>query len=114
MRRKQEAGPGRSSSGPASSPLFTEVPRRDSQKLVCRLMHSPARWPLYCYSETSRLLKVNHYMLRTGIKMRSDQYTAPVRTLIRGRGRQEFMGAVDYKRSGCPDRGVRRGHFEGS
>jgi hypothetical protein len=37
-----------------------------------------------------------------------------VRTLIRGRGRQEFMGAVDYKRSGCPDRGVRRGHFEGS
>jgi hypothetical protein len=28
MRRKQVAGPGRSSSGPASSPLFTEVPRR--------------------------------------------------------------------------------------
>src|ERR687893_1998345 len=27
MRRKQEAGPGRSSSGPASSPLFTQVRR---------------------------------------------------------------------------------------
>jgi hypothetical protein len=33
-------------------------------------MHSPARWPLYCCSETSRLLKVNHYMLRARIKMR--------------------------------------------
>jgi len=33
-------------------------------------MHSPARWPLYCCSETSRLLKANHYMLHVHIKMR--------------------------------------------
>jgi hypothetical protein len=33
-------------------------------------MHSPARWPLYCCSETSRLLKVNHYMLHVRIEMR--------------------------------------------
>jgi hypothetical protein len=39
--------------------------------LVCRLMHSPARWPLYCCSETSRLLKVNHYMLHLRMKMGS-------------------------------------------
>ena len=31
-----------------------------------------------------------------------------------GRGRQEFMGAVQYSRSACPDRGVRRSRFEGS
>ena len=33
--------------------------------------HSPARWPPYGRPETSRLLKVNHYMLHLRIKMRS-------------------------------------------
>jgi hypothetical protein len=32
--------------------------------------HSPTRWPLYSRPETSRLLKVDHYMLHVRIKMR--------------------------------------------
>jgi hypothetical protein len=32
--------------------------------------HSPARWPPYGRPETSRRLKVNHYMLQVRIKMR--------------------------------------------
>jgi hypothetical protein len=32
--------------------------------------HSPARWPPYGLPETSRLLKVNHYMLHVRIMMR--------------------------------------------
>jgi hypothetical protein len=43
----------------------------NSPKLVCRLPHSPARWPPYGRPETSRLLKVDHYMLHLRIKMRS-------------------------------------------
>jgi hypothetical protein len=39
--------------------------------------HSPARWPPYGRSETSRLLKVDHRMLHVRIKMRSGQYAAP-------------------------------------
>jgi hypothetical protein len=44
--------------------------------LVCRLMHSQARWPLYCCSATSRLLKVNHCMLHVRIKMRLGAYAS--------------------------------------
>jgi hypothetical protein len=33
--------------------------------------HSPARWPPCDRPETSRLLKVDHYMLHLGMKMRS-------------------------------------------
>jgi len=34
------------------------------------MVHSPARWAPYGRPETSRLLKVNHYMLHVRIKMR--------------------------------------------
>jgi hypothetical protein len=43
--------------------------KRNSAKVVCRLMHSPARWPPYGRPETSRLLKVDH--LHVCIKMHS-------------------------------------------
>jgi hypothetical protein len=42
----------------------------NSQKLVCRMPHCPTRWPPYSLPETSRLLKVNHYVLHVRIKMR--------------------------------------------
>jgi hypothetical protein len=42
--------------------------------------------------------------------MRSSQYAASLRTLIRGY--QEFIGAVCYQRSGCPDLGVCTSGFE--
>jgi hypothetical protein len=42
----------------------------NSPKSVCRMPHSPARWPPYGLPETSRLLKVNHSMLHLRIKMR--------------------------------------------
>ena len=32
--------------------------------------HSPARWPPYCRPETSRFLKVDHYLLHVRIKTR--------------------------------------------
>ena len=38
--------------------------------LVCRIPHGPACWPSYGLPETSRLLKVNHYMLHARIMMR--------------------------------------------
>src|SRR5215208_7198841 len=50
MRRKQEAGPGRSSSGPASSPLFTGVRGivilgSSFAGFWIRSRNTPARWP---------------------------------------------------------------------
>src|ERR687897_413625 len=42
----------------------------NSQKSICRMPHSPARWPSYARPETSRLLKVDHYSLHLRIKMR--------------------------------------------
>jgi hypothetical protein len=42
-----------------------------SQKLVCRMPHSPARWPPYRRPEPSRLLKVDHYIVHLRIMMRS-------------------------------------------
>ena len=88
---------------------------QSSQKSVCRMPHSPARWPPYGRPETSRLLKVNHYMLHVRIMMRlggcaaSSQNTTP----IRGRGSQELRSAVDYERYGLPDIGVYTSRFEG-
>jgi hypothetical protein len=35
----------------------------NSPKLVCRMVHIPARWPPYGRPETSRPLKVDHCML---------------------------------------------------
>ena len=34
------------------------------------MTHSPARWPPYGWPETSRFLKVDHYMLHVRIFMR--------------------------------------------
>ena len=51
--------------------------KENSQKLVCRLLHSPAPWSPYGQPETSRLLKVDHYMLHVRTEMRSGQYAAP-------------------------------------
>jgi hypothetical protein len=48
----------------------------NSQKLVCKMTHSPARWTLYGLRETSRLLKVDHCMLHVRIKMRSGAYAS--------------------------------------
>jgi|SRR5215208_732030 hypothetical protein len=39
--------------------------------------YSPARWPPHGRTETSRLLKVNHYMLDVRIKMRLGAYASP-------------------------------------
>jgi hypothetical protein len=44
--------------------------------LVCRMSHSPARWPPYGRPETSRLLKVDHYMLDVRIKIRLGAYAS--------------------------------------
>jgi hypothetical protein len=62
----------------------------NSPQLVCRLLHSPARWPPYGRPETSRLLKADFYMLRIRIKMRSSNRRHPVRTLMRGRGIRSY------------------------
>jgi hypothetical protein len=48
----------------------------NSPELVCRMPHSPARWPPYGRPETSRLLKVNHYMLHVPTKRRSGAYAS--------------------------------------
>ena len=56
----------------------------NSQKLVRRMVHSPARWPRYGRPETSQLLNVDYYMLHVRTELRSGQYAAPVRTLMRG------------------------------
>jgi hypothetical protein len=42
----------------------------NSQKSGCRLLHRPARRTPYGRPETSRLLKVDHYMLHVSIKLR--------------------------------------------
>ncbi len=46
----------------------------NSQKSVCRLLHSPARQTPYGRPENSRLLKADHYMLHVRIKMRLGAY----------------------------------------
>jgi hypothetical protein len=76
--------------------------------------HSPARWPPYCRPETSRLLKVNHYMLHLRIMMRSGAYASSRldTDYVGVRGGQEFMGAVDYTKSGCPDIDARTSRFK--
>jgi hypothetical protein len=52
--------------------LFGRSLKENSQKVVCRMLHSPARWLLYSLPETSLLLKVDHYMLDVRIFMRTD------------------------------------------
>jgi hypothetical protein len=43
----------------------------DFSEVGCRMPHSPARWPPYGLPESSRLPKVDHYILDARIKMRS-------------------------------------------
>jgi hypothetical protein len=47
-----------------------------SPKLVCRMPHSPARWPPYGRHEMSPLLTVDHYMLHVRIMMRLGAYAS--------------------------------------
>jgi hypothetical protein len=56
--------------GQAPLTLFGQSRKVNSAKLVCRMVHGPARWQPYGRPETSRLLNVNHYMLDVRIKMR--------------------------------------------
>ena len=47
-----------------------------SQKLICKMPHSPARRSPYGRPETSRLLKADHSMLHLRIKMRLGAYAS--------------------------------------
>src|SRR5918997_6557 len=85
----------------------------NSRKVVCRMVHSPARWPPYGRPETSRLLKVAHYMLHVRTEMRSDQYAAPRQDDDTGEGYQELRPPAHYQRYGLPDMGVYISRFEG-
>ena len=79
------------------------------------MVHSPARWPPYGRPETSRLLKVNHYLLRVRIKMRLGGCVLSRQDAdyAGGGGGQEFRPRVCYERYGLPDTDVDVSHFEG-
>ena len=53
-------------------------------------------------------------MLRTGIQMRSGAYASSRQDThyTGGGGSQEFMGAVDCTKSGCPDIDARTSRFK--
>ena len=73
-----------------------------------------SRRPPYGRPEISRLLKVDHSMLHLRMKMGLGGCTACSQNTDTdaGEGRQEFMGAVDYTKSGYPDLGVHTSPFE--
>ena len=54
--------------------------------------HSPARWPPYGRPETSRLLKVDHYMLHLRMKMRSGGCAASSQNTDADRGAGGWSG----------------------
>jgi hypothetical protein len=85
---------------------FSEVGMQDA---AC-----PARWPPYGQPETSRFLKVDHYMLRVRIKMRSGAYASSRQdTDYAGAGGWSGVhGAAQYQRSGCPDIDARTSPFK--
>jgi hypothetical protein len=58
--------------------------------------------------------KADHYMLSVRIKMRSGAYASSRQDThyTGGGGSQEFMGAVDYTKSGCPDIDARTSRFK--
>jgi hypothetical protein len=63
--------------------------------------YSPVRWPPYARSETSRLLKVCHYMLHVLTELRSGAYAASRQdTDYAGRGvvRSSWGGAISEVR----------------
>jgi hypothetical protein len=65
-----EGGSGRSEASPTAILQDTHSVEGYSEKPVCRMPHSSARWPPYGRPEISRLIKVDHYMLDVRIKMR--------------------------------------------
>ena len=77
--------------------------------MVCRMPYSPAPWPRYGRPESSRLLKVDHYMLHLRIKMRSGgcvPFSQDTDTDTRGRGSQELRPRVHDERYGLPSMDV--------
>ena len=67
-------------------------------KFAYRILHSPARWLPYGRPESSRFLKVDHYMLHLRIMMRSGAYVSSGQdTDYAGAGGgQEFRPRVCY------------------
>jgi hypothetical protein len=61
------------------------------------MLHSPARWPPYGLPETTRLLKIDHYMLHLRIKMRSGAYAS-------SRQDTDYAGAGGSQEFGPPGR----------
>jgi hypothetical protein len=79
----------------------------NSQKLVCRMVHSPARWPPYGRPESSRLLKVDHNVLHVRIKMRLDECAASSQNTDADTGvGAGVMAPVHDERYGLPDMDV--------
>ena len=101
--------------GQAPLTLFGQSQKRNSQKSVCRMPHSPDRWPSYGRPEISRLIQVDHYMLDVRIKMRLGAYASSrPDTHYAGRGVVRSLGPrVEYRRSGLPGIGVYTSRFEG-
>jgi hypothetical protein len=60
--------------------------------MECRMPHSPTRWPPYGLPETSRLLKVNHYMLHLRMKMRSGGSAASSQRTDADKGARGWSG----------------------
>jgi hypothetical protein len=78
----------------------------NSRKLVFKMSHSRALRPPYGRPESSRLLKVNHYMLDVRIKVRSGAYASSRQhtdTDTGGQGSQAFRPPVHDERYGLPD-----------
>src|SRR5215208_5833552 len=64
----------------------------NSPKSVCKMTHTPAPWPPDGRPETSRLLKVDHYMLHVRTKMRLGGWAAPRQDTDAGRGSRTSGG----------------------
>jgi hypothetical protein len=89
------------------SRISKQFRKGNSPKLVCRMVHSSARWPPYGRPETPRRLKVDHYLSHTGIRMRSSHYAASPQDADTGAGgRQEFGTAGSITDPGHPGIGV--------
>jgi hypothetical protein len=82
--------------------------------MVCRMPHSPTRWLPHSRPESSRLLKVNHYMLHLRIMMSLGGCAASSQnTDNAGPGEwSEVHGAAQYQRYGLPDMDVCTSYFK--
>jgi hypothetical protein len=100
--------------GSARSCIHPSAQKGNLPKVLCRMPHSPARWPPYGRPETSRLLKVDHYMLHVRIKMRLGGCAASSQsTDAKTGGRVAGVhGWGDCRRSGLSDIGVYTSRFE--